>query len=52
MFVIIQFHCKYRIPKGKSKIDNPEKMAIYGTQGEDKQNKHTTQYMLDTTMYK
>jgi hypothetical protein len=27
MFVIIQFHCKYRIPKGQSKMDNPEKLA-------------------------
>ena len=27
-------------------------MATYGTQDEDKQNKNTTQYMLDTTMRK
>jgi len=29
---------------------NPEKPATYGTQ--DKQNKNTTQYILDTTMHK
>ena len=31
-------------------IKNPEKLAAYGTQYEDKQNKNTTQYVLDTTM--
>jgi hypothetical protein len=31
---------------------NPEKPATYGTQDEDKQNKDTTQYVLDTTMHK
>jgi hypothetical protein len=30
-------------------MDNPEKLA---TQGEDKQNKSTTQYVLDTTTRK
>jgi len=28
-------------------MDNPEKMAKQGTQEEDKQNKNTTQYVLD-----
>ena len=33
-------------------MENPEKLVTYGTQDEDKQNKNTTQYMLDTTMRK
>jgi hypothetical protein len=33
-------------------MDNPETLARYGTQGEEKQNKNTTQYVLDTTMSK
>jgi len=33
-------------------MDNPEKLAIQGTQHEDRQNKNTTQYVLDTTMRK
>jgi hypothetical protein len=33
-------------------MDNPEKLATYGTQDEEKQNKNTTQYVLDTTMRK
>jgi hypothetical protein len=33
-------------------MDNPEKMAIQGTQYEDRQNENTTQYVLDTTMGK
>ena len=41
-----------RIPKGQSKMDNPEKMATQGTQDEDKENKSTTQYVLDTTIRK
>ena len=35
---------------GQSKMDIPEKQATYGTQDEDKQNKNTTQYVLDTTI--
>jgi hypothetical protein len=31
---------------------NPEKLATYGTQDDEKQNKNTTQYVLDTTMRK
>ena len=31
-------------------MDNPEKLATYGTQG--KENKNTTQYVLDTTIRK
>jgi hypothetical protein len=34
---------------GQSKIDNPEKLATKVTQDEEKQNKNTTQYVLDTT---
>ena len=43
---------RQRIPKGQSKMDNPEKLATYGTQDQEKQNKNTTQYVLDTTMHK
>ena len=42
----------YRIPKGQSKMDNPEKLATYGTQDKEKQNKYTTQCALDTTKRK
>ena len=31
-------------------MDNTDKLATQGTQDEDKQNKNTTQYVLDTTM--
>ena len=34
------------------KMDNPEKLAIHVTQDEEKQNKNTTQYELDTTIHK
>ena len=34
---------RQRIPKGQSKMDNPD---------EDKQNKNTTKYVLDTAMRK
>ena len=35
-------------------MDNSEKLAIYSTQDEEKQNKNTTQYryVLDTTIRK
>ena len=33
-------------------MDNPVKLATKGTQDEDKQNKNTTQYVLDTTIRK
>jgi hypothetical protein len=36
-----------RIPKGQSKMDNPEKLATYGTQDEEKQNR---QYCKETTL--
>ena len=39
-----------RIPKGQSKMDNSEKLATQGAQDEEKQNKNTSQYVLDTTM--
>jgi hypothetical protein len=35
---------------GHSKMDNPEKVATLGTQDEEKQNKNTPQYVLDTTI--
>ena len=34
------------MPKGQSKMDNPEKLAIQSTQDEEKQNKNTTQYNM------
>ena len=37
---------------GQSKKDNPEKLATQGTQVEEKQNKNTSQYVLDTTICK
>ena len=33
-------------------MDNPEILATWGTQDEEKQNKNTTQYVLETTMRK
>ena len=33
-------------------MDNPEELATQDTQDEDKQNKNTTQYVLDTTVRK
>ena len=33
-------------------MDNPEKLTIWGTQDEEKQNKNTTQYVLGTTILK
>ena len=30
-------------------MNNPEKLATYGTQDKDTQNKTTTQYVTDTT---
>jgi hypothetical protein len=33
-------------------MDNPEKLATQGTQDEEKQNKNTTQYVLDITIRK
>jgi hypothetical protein len=33
-------------------MDTPEKLERYGTQDEEKQNKNTTQYVLDTTISK
>ena len=40
------------MPNWHSKKNNPEKLATQGIQDEDKQNKNTTQYVLDTTMCK
>jgi hypothetical protein len=33
-------------------MNNPEKLATQETQDEEKQNRNTTQYMLDTTIRK
>ena len=33
-------------------MDNPEKLAIQGTQDEEERNKNTTQYVFDNTMHK
>ena len=33
-------------------MENPEKLAAQCTQGEEKQNKYTKQYVLDTTIRK
>ena len=33
-------------------MDIPEKLATQDTQAEDKQNKNTTEYVLDTTIRK
>jgi hypothetical protein len=33
-------------------MENPEKLATYGTRGEEKQTKNKTQYVLDTTVCK
>jgi hypothetical protein len=33
-------------------MDNLEKLATSGTQDEEKQNKNTTQYVMDTTIHK
>ena len=41
---------RWRIPKGQSKKDNPEKQETKGTRGEETQNKNTTQYVLDTAI--
>jgi len=41
---------RWRIPKEQSKKDNPEKLATKGTQDEEKQNKNTTQRVLDITI--
>ena len=33
-------------------MDNPEKLATYDIQNEDKQSKNTTQYVSETTKHK
>ena len=33
-------------------MDNPEKLTTQGTPDKEKQNKNTTQYVLDTTVRK
>jgi hypothetical protein len=41
-----------RILKGQSNMDNPEKLATYDTQDEEKQNKNRKQYVLHTAICK
>ena len=41
---------RQRIPKGQSKRDTTEKLGTQGTQ--EKQNKHSTHYVWDTTVRK
>ena len=41
-----------RIPKGQSKMSNPEKLTTQATQDKDKQNINSTQYVLDTSIQK
>ena len=43
---------RQRIPKGQSKMDNPEKLPTQGTQDEEKQNKNTTQRKYDVNSFK
>ena len=38
--------------KGQSKMETPEKLATWDTQDEEKRDKNTTQYVLDTTIRK
>ena len=38
--------------RDNKKEDNQDKLVAYGTQDEEKQNKNTTQYVLDTTIQK
>ena len=52
MFNSINENARQQIPKGQSKMDNPEKLATQGTKDEDKQNNSTIQYVLDTTICK
>ena len=44
-------YTRQRIPKVQLNIDNPDKLATQGTQDEDKQNKNTTQYVLDINAF-
>ena len=43
---------RQRIPKVQSKMDNPKKLVTQGTRDEERQNKNTTQYVLDITKRK
>ena len=54
LFVHILINIR-RIPRAQSKMDNSlnsEKLATYGRQDEEKQNKNTSQYVLDTIIHK
>jgi hypothetical protein len=44
------FNKRQTIPKGQSKMDNPNKLATYGTQDEEKQIHNAI--VLDTTIGK
>ena len=53
--VRVSIHNRYYANKrqttliGQSKMNNQDKLATQGTQDKEKQNKNTTQYVLDTT---
>ena len=47
LFLAYNLNKRQRIPKGQSNMDNSEKLALWGTQDEEKQDKNTTQYVLD-----
>jgi hypothetical protein len=40
------------MPKGQSKMNNPEKLATLVTQYNENQSKNTTYYVFDSTIYK
>ena len=40
---------RQKIPKGQSKMDNPETLAIQGTQDEENQSKNTTKHNMCQT---
>ena len=42
-----EINARERQIKRQSQIDNPEKLSTLGTQDEEKQNKNTTQYVMD-----
>ena len=50
LFLKIRSTLELENTERQSKMDNLEKLAPWGTQDEDKQNKNTTHYVLDTTI--
>ena len=43
---LLNINKRQRIPKGQSKMDNPEKLATQDTHDEEKLTKNTTLYLL------